>query len=281
MEPQHQNSYRLVTSHIEVFSCVFRHDYYENRLCNDLSFLPTPRTSSVIKNYNLVFKTRAGGFALAANAKMDLKNSVYMDPFDLDFEFKFTNPYFHSFTVLASDPEVRYFLDDNLETVVELGAKQGIVDAALEKPGVSGVIRIKHVANFPILPIPGGSDGYFKPRSKEVQFINRLIRPVYLCYCSQERISDFQGMVILNEGEFRGVVEFGLPELVTTASGLIAYKFTAKQDIPMKLLWKGHFRLERSNQLGTYKKTLPNPSAQSIKFDSIINAYISENFVKL
>lgn len=280
MESQHQNSYRFITSHIEVFSCVFRHDYYENRLCNDLTFQPTPQTSSVIKNYNLIFKTRSGGFALAANGTSDFMNPVYMDPFDLDFEFKFTNPYFHSFTVLESDPEVRYFLDDSLEPVVELGAKQGTIDAALEKTGVSGVIRIKHVPKSPILPLIGSS-GRFQPRSKEVNFINRLIRPVYLCYCSQEKVSEFQGLSIISEGEFKGVVEFGLPELVTTDSGLIAFKFIAKQNIPMKLLWKGYFRLERSNQLGIYKKTLPNPSAKSIKFDFKINAHISENFVKL
>jgi hypothetical protein len=49
----------------------------------------------------------------------------------------------------------------------------------------------------------------------------------------------------------------------------------------MKSLWKGYFRLERTNQLGVYRKTLPNPSPKSIKYDPAINDYVSENFVKL
>jgi hypothetical protein len=68
---------------------------------------------------------------------------------------------------------------------------------------------------------------------------------------------------------------------VTTESGLIAYKFTANQIIPMKFLWKGYFRLERTNQLGVYRKTLPNPSPKSIKYDVMLNGYIAEMYVKL
>jgi hypothetical protein len=77
------------------------------------------------------------------------------------------------------------------------------------------------------------------------------------------------------------VLEFGSPELVTTDSGLIAYRFVANQSMPMKSVWKGFFRLERTNQLGVYRKTLPNPSPKSIKYDPWINAYVSENYVKL
>jgi hypothetical protein len=278
---QHHSSYRFVTKYLEVFSCVFLHDYYQRGVCNDLVFKPTSRTSFLLKNYNLIYKARVGGFALAANSGRDYSNLIYKDPFELDFEFKFTNKHFHSYTVLMSDPEVRYFLDDNLEAIVQLDARQGTMDPELDKPGLSGVIRIKHVPDFPILPFSGVQGARFQPRSKEVVFTNRLIRPVYLCYCSEDKISDFQGLVIENEGEFKGLLDFGAPELVTTNSGLIAYKFIANQNIAMKYLWKGYFRLERTNQLGIYKKTLPNPSPQSIKYDPAINDYISENFVKL
>ena len=233
------------------------------------------------QNYNLIFKPRAGGFALAANSDRDFSNAIYKDPFVLDFEFKFSSIYFHSYTVLVSDPEVKYFLDDNLEATVQLDAKQGTIDPELDRPGLSGIIRIKHQADFPILPLPVAQGRRFKPRSKEVVFKNRMIRPVYLCYCSEEKVSDFQGLIIENEGEFKGVLDFGSPELVTTESGLIAYKFTANQIIPMKFLWKGYFRLERTNQLGVYRKTLPNPSPKSIKYDVMLNGYIAEMYVKL
>jgi hypothetical protein len=278
---QFQNSYRLITKYLEVFSCVFLHDCYQSRVCNDLTFKPTPQTNFLLKNYNLIFKPRAGGFSLAANSERDFSNPIYKDPFVLDFEFKFTNVYFHSYTVLVSDPEVRYFLDDNLEATVYLDAKQGTTDPELDRPGMSGVIRIKHEADFPILPLLGAQGSRFKPRSKEVVFENRQIRLVYLCYCPEERVSDFQGLVIENEGEFKGVVEFGSPELVTTDSGITAYKFISNQSIPMKFLWNGYFRLERTNQLGVYRKTLPNPTPKSIKYDLMLNGYISESYVKL
>lgn len=278
---QHQNSYRYVTKYMEIFSCVFMHEFYEGNICSDLSFQPTPHTSLLIKNYNLVFKQKAGGFMLAANSVKDYSHPIFKDPFYLDFEFKFTNRHFHSFTVLVSDPEVRYFLDDNLEATVQLGAQHGTTDPNLEKPGLSGVIRIKHDPNFPVLPIVGEDSSRFKPRSKQVFLKNRSIRPVYICYCSQDAVDNFKGMVVYNEGEFKDRVDFDPPQLVTTDSGLIAYKFVANQEIPMKSLWKGYFRLERTNQLGVYRKTLPTPSPQSIKYDPNINGYISESYVKL
>lgn len=278
---QHQSSYRFVTQYLEVFSCVFLHDYYERSICNDILLQPTLQTNFLLKNYNLIFKTKIGGFALAANAGKDYTNLIYKDPFTLDFEFKFTNKYFHSYTVLMSDPEVRYFLDDNLEVIVKLGSRQGTIDPELDKPGLSGILRIKHVPEFPILPITGAQADRFRPRSKEVVFENRMVRLVYFCYCTEEKVTDFQGLIIESEGEFKGVVEFGAAELLTTNSGLIGYKFVANIDLSMKSLWKGYFRLERTNQLGIYRKTLPNPSPKSIKFDPAINTYVSENFVKL
>ena len=277
----YQNSYRFVTKYTDVFSCVFLHGYYEGEICTDLNFQPTAHTKFLMKNYNLIFKLRPGGFLLAVNSDKDFSNLIYRDPFELDFEFKFTNPHFFSITVLLTNPEIRYLIHDNLESSVQLGTMEGVSDPGFEKPGVSGILKIKHDPNFPILPLIGGSADRFIPRSKQVLLTNRWIKLVYICYGSEETIRQFEGLVIENEGEFKGKVEFDPPQLITTDSGLIAYKFVAKQDFPMKSIWKGFFKLSRTNQLGVYRKTLPNPSPQSIKFDPSINSYISENLVKL
>jgi hypothetical protein len=277
----HQSSYRFVTKFTEVFSCVFLHGYYEGEICTDLSFQPTTQTKFLIKNYNLIFKLRPGGFVLAVNSDKDFSNIIYKDPFELEFEFKFTNPHFFSITVLLNNPEVRYLINDNLESSVQLGASEGVSDPEFEKPGLSGIMKVKHDPNYPILPFVGGSADPFVSRSKQVLLTNRWIKPVYICYGSEETLRQFEGLVIENEGEFKGKVEFDPPQLITTDSGLIGYKFVAKQEFPMKSIWKGFFKLSRTNQLGVYKKTLPNPSPQSIKFDPSVNSYISENLVKL
>ena len=276
-----QSSYRYVTKFTEVFSCVFLHGYYDSEICTDLSFQPSSRTKFLIKNYNLIFKPRPGGFVLADNSDKDFSNLIYKDPFELDFEFRFTNPHFFSFTVLLTNPEIRYLIDDNLESSVQLSALEGVADPELDKPGLSGIIKVKHDPNYPILPLVGGLAERFVPRRKQVFLTNRMIKLVYICYSSEETIRQFEGMTIENEGEFKGRVEFDSPQLITTDSGLTAYKFVAKQELPMKSTWKGFFKLSRTNQLGVYKKTLPNPSPQSIKFDPFVNSYISENFVKL
>lgn len=90
----HQNSYRFVTKFTEVFSCVFQHGYYDGEICTDLSFQPSSRAKFLLKNYNLIFKPRPGGFVLAVNSDKDFSNLIYREPFELDFEFRFTNPHF-------------------------------------------------------------------------------------------------------------------------------------------------------------------------------------------
>ena len=246
-----------------------------------MNFLPNERTKLLIRNYNLVFKPQPGGFVLATNSEKDFSNSVYKDPFDLDFEFKFTNRYFHSFTGLTIDPEIRYFLADDSRERVEIGSNFEIRDSEFEKPGVSGVLRITHLPDYPLLPLKNGDSSPFRSRKKEFLFKSRQIKPVYICYVSESNLEQFQGLMIEGEGEFKDVVDFAPPELIKTSSGLIAFKFVAKNEIPMKSSWKGWFKLQRFNQLGLYKKTLPNPNPQSIKFDLTHNAFISENYVKL
>ena len=277
----HTTSYRYVNTYIEILSCVFRHDFYENNICNEVTFLPNERTKLILRNYNLIFKTTLGGFVLAANSDKDYSNSIFRDPFDLDFEFKFTNRYFHSFTSLTIDPEVRYFFNDDQKDQTTIGPELEIRDPEFEKPGVAGILRIKHLPDYPLLPIMSADSNPFQSRMKEFLFKSRPILPVYICYFPESNINQFQGLSIEGEGEFRDAVDFDPPVFTKTSSGLTAFKFVAKNEIPMRASWKGCFKLQRTNQLGMYKKTLPNPNPQNIKFSLTHNAFISENYVKL
>lgn len=257
------------------------HDYYIDRICNELVIQPTPATSALMKNYQLIFKSTVGGFALAANNNKDYRPGVFKDSFELNFEFRFTNPYFFSFTALNLDPEARYFVDDDLRSSVLFLPEMQTDNPELDRPGISGILRIKHLSDYSVLPFVGTDSSNFIPRSKIVYIKPREIKLVYICYTSDDNIDHFQGLTIEIEGVFDGLVSFGEPERIETLSGLSAFKFTTETQIPMKAFWKGVFRLELNNQLGFYRKSLPNPSPKSIKYDFTINNYISENYVKL
>lgn len=276
-----KTTYRYINNYIEVFSCLFMHDYYIDRICNELVIQPTPATSALMKNYQLIFKSTLGGFALAANNSKDYRPDVFKDSFDLNFEFRFTNPYFFSFTALNLDPEARYFVDDDLRSSVLFLPEMQTDNPELDRPGISGILRIKHLSDYSVLPFVGTDSSNFIPRSKIVYIKPREIKLVYICYASDDNIDHFQGLTIEIEGVFDGLVSFGEPERIETLSGFPAFKFTTETQIPMKGSWKGVFRLERNNQLGYYRKSLPNPSPKSIKYDFTINNYISENYVKL
>lgn len=278
---QNQSVYRYVSKYVEIFSCLFMHNYYSSKICNELVIQPTPATKNQIKDLQLVFKPIAGGFALAANSSKDYSNGVFKSSFDLNFEFKFSNPHFFSFTALNPDPEVRYFLKDDLKPSVFFTSDLRSDSPSLDRPGISGVLSLTHSQEAPILPIMGLESGSFEPRNKVVYMKPRAIKPVYICYTQDVSLAYFEGLTIEIEGEFKGIVSFGPPEEIETRGGMKAFKFTSKEVFIMKDSWKGHFRLVRNNQLGSYRKILPNPNPQSIRFDSPTNTYISENYVKL
>lgn len=276
-----RNTYRHKSQFEEIFSFVLMHEYYLDKLCKDLVIQPTLTTKLLIKNYKLIFVPVNGGFSLVANTENDYNNAVFQDHFDLDFEFKFKNPYFYSFTSLNINPEVRYFLDDNFEKVVHLREDHQVTSETLNRPGIAGIMRLKHTKEHSILPLKGENISKFQARNKVVYLKPRLVKLVFICYTSENNLNQFDGMKIKNEGEFEGKVSFENLELVETASGLITYKFTSKELIPMKSSWNGYFIIEKLNHLGTYRKSLPNPRPQTIKFDPYNNTYISENYVKL
>jgi len=278
---QDQISYRYTNSYTEVFSCLFMHDYYLNRVCNEIDVMPTSATSELIKNYQLIFKPISGGFALAANTARDYSNAVFRDSFNLNFEFRFLNPYFYSFTALNIDPDVKYFLDDNFMSSVLFGSEVQTAAPELDRPGLSGILNVKHNPNYPILPIDGSDKDTFIVRSKVVYIKPREVRLVYICYTNDPHLDNFEGLTIEIEGVFKDIIAFSAPEQILTASGLHAVKFTSESFLPMKASWRGFFKLERRNQLGFYQKSLPNPSPKTIKFDNTTKTYISENYVKL
>jgi len=257
------------------------HDYYVNRLCNELVILPTPATSALIKNYQLIFKQISGGFALAANSAKDYSNVVFKDSLNLNFEFRFLNPYFYSFTSLNFDPEVKYFLEDNFMSSVLFGPEMQTAAPELDRSGLSGILNVKHNPNYPILPIDGLDKDTFKVRSKVVYIKPREVRLVYIFYTNDPTPDNLEGLTIEIEGVFKDSIAFSAPEQILTASGLHAVKFTSESFLSMKASWRGFFKLERRNELGSYLKSLPNPSPKTIKYDITTKTYISENYVKL
>lgn len=278
---QAQTSYRYVSNYTEVFSCFFMHDFYSNRICNEIIFKPTLETEILIKNLQLLFKTNGGGFSLAINTSKDYSSAVFKVPFNLNFEFRFTNPFFNSFSAINFDPETRYFLEENWKSSVLLGSEMQNNSTELDRPGISGILRVSHTPDFPILPLDYSNAGKFLARSKVVYIKPREVKLIYICYASDVNLDHFEGLGIAMEGVFQGIISFGMPAQCKTPSGLNALKFTSETPLLMKASWRGVFKLERRNQLGYYRKSLPNPNPQSIKYDITTNSFISENYVKL
>lgn len=276
-----QTTYRFVSKFQEVFSCLFVHEYYLNGVCSEVFIKPTIASNALLSDLQLVFKSTVGGFSLVANSAKDYGSNVFGESFDLNFEFKFTNPFFHIFSELDVNPETRYFLEEDFKKEILFDDSVQSNSPELDRPGISGVLKLTHQENKPLLPRQGSDETVFTPRSKLIRIGSRKIKIVYICYSAQNNLAHLTGLNIEIEGFFKGIVTFSPPEIFQTAAGFAAVRFVTEQHLSMQSSWRGVFRLERMDQLGDFKKSLPNPSPKSIKYDFTTNTFISENYVKL
>jgi len=275
-------TYRYSSSYLEVYSLVFLHEYYENRLCQEIKIEPTATTISYLKDNQLIFKPINGGFTIVANENVDYTPKVFHEHSTLDFEFKFTNKYFLLFSDLNIDPETKYYIEEINSEVVYLNQGYETTAPELDRPSLDGVIRLFHEEQNPILPIRGIGDEEFKARFQMVYIKPRPVRLVYYCYGSTDKILQFQDSLnIISTGEFLDQIHFDAPEMVTTSSGMSAWRFISHESIFLKASFNGQLKIESNTPFGVYNKTLPNPSPSTIKYDPKVNLYISENYVKL
>ena len=97
---------QVESRHKEFFGVLCMHNYYSDKICRDLEFVPTLETAMLLRNYKLVFKSAAFGFVVLYTPGDSEDRLRKMPPKSrLSFVVKNKNQRFMNFTQIPFWPE--------------------------------------------------------------------------------------------------------------------------------------------------------------------------------
>ena len=108
-------SLQVDSRHKEFFGVLCLHDYYNDFVCKDLEFEPTPETAVLLRNYKLIFKPADFGFLILYSPDSSEEKLRSLPPKTrFSFLIRNRNPKFMNFTKIKFWPEGVAFHYSNL-----------------------------------------------------------------------------------------------------------------------------------------------------------------------
>ena len=93
-----QNSISLKTNFKKIVEVLVFHEYYKNRNCHTVEFIPDQQSRSIIRNHDLLFRQTAQGFVLLQNRDTKTKSPSFLGPVTFGFNMVFKDVLFLNLT---------------------------------------------------------------------------------------------------------------------------------------------------------------------------------------
>lgn len=257
------------------------HDYYVNGVCRDFSFQPTVDTLMKLRNNRMRYRELDGGFELAIDMNHDFSNPIYQREEVFQFLFKNNNPQFLQYTDMPFVSSASMVLDtarsfgERLHEGETFPATQFM---ETDQDGYHGVFQIRHDLSKPLWSKPVPSYQYY------IRFGARKVRVRYIFYGNNELVEYYSKFNIEQGEEAAQHIKFMAPKPIELRNGESAFECVSEEAVPLKNLWDYPLKVKREKGNGTpfdYRKTLPSPKPDGVKFDETLNGFVTEVFVKL
>ena len=278
--------YRYTTNFELFFKVLIIHNYYKNGQCRDLTIKPTTETIRKIKGYNIIFKPQNDGFILALNQLKDYSKSTFLKPETFDFEFKIKNPTFLKFTDLPYESSQFHVFDNLIGDEGRMHPEKYVNEKtcqSIDNDGLAGVIRVQHTPENPLF-FNSTEEKKNKAKLHYIHFNNRKVRIKYYFYGNNELTNYLQFVNIENVNNINVNHIFTKPQEITLRNGANGFVVTTIEEVELNEDLTDYWIIKKDKGGGSpfeYKKVLPLPRPESVVYDSSVEGFISEIFVKL
>lgn len=262
------------------------HDYYVDGRCRDLDIRPTPETQARLRGCRLLFRREDDGFLLALDGQADHSAPIFSRPETFDFVFRVANPHFIRYTDLPFESSQFHFFESKTGGGSCLHAGSFVDGSSIlpsDADGVTGLIRIVHDAEQPLIP-PAGSTEPDAVRLHFVRFNTRSVSIRYLFHGSEGLAADFHEYSVENFEMNGKPYIFSRPRLRSLRNGESAFEVVSEGQVELKRFLEGHGTLKKARSAGNpflYRKALPLPKPENVAFDPALKQFFAELFVKL
>lgn len=281
MIEQVRHSMRYATQFGSAVQFFVLHDYYNGLACPDFTFRPTADTLLLIRNFRMKYRSVANGFEMALDLNHDFDYPMYEREQVFSFVFENRNPLFLQFTDMPFMASKLLQFDSNNVWDERLHEGESVNPALFldsNEDGIQGVIHIRHTPEKPLWGKNRANYRYY------IRFQNRKVKIRYIFYGNQDLVENFSTFRIEGSDELEKHYIFTAAEPYLMRNGDTAFSCTSVEELPLKNVWKNPLVVKRARGNGSpfdYRKVLPFPRPEGVKFDEILTSFVSDVFVKL
>ena len=256
------------------------HEFYTNRIYNNVTFLPTPESAALIKNYQMLFRSLSNGFVLLYNRNSKVNSPVFDGPLDLQIDMDFTDNLFINFTEIPYAQNQMLSFKNNLPNS-NLLHKGNFVDQSNAKEsdqaGITGRIVLSINENNEIFGIDT-LDKELETKFYNINFDSRSVIVRYNFYFTVTK-PDFSNYFIVDSKNQNKRTQFNQR---TLANGMEVFTMELENTFKLKDRYDEVYYLKKEDEFyKSFSKSLPQPNPRNFSFDSDRSTFLSDIYIKL
>jgi hypothetical protein len=254
------------------------HNYFESNKLGTYDLIPTTETNDLIRNYNLLVRKKENKFFILKNNESNLGSPVFKGNVILNFVMKFKDSLFLNITDIPFQYKQKFILTSINAEAGKL--HQGYYAGAsiiqpYDENGIVAEINFKINEDNEFF---GNDDKKTIPLKYFVRFNSRTVMFRYNFYFTKKD-NDFQDFFILDENTNISYKDFSKR---TLENEMEVFSFILPKEVKMNEKYSNRLYLKKEDEFNkSYSKYLSHPEPSNLKFDSTLNVYFLEVFVKV
>lgn len=270
-----QNSISLKTNFKQIVEVLVFHEYYKNRNCTTIDFVPDQQSRSMIRNYDLLFKKTAQGFVLLQNRDSKTTSPSFLGPVTFGFNMVFKDVLFLNRTNMPYQNNQLMLFNNETPDRDRLHDDSYVGEKDIQPYAGNGIVgKIELILNQ--------KDEFFGLETRSLDsyqykifFDARTFILRYNFYFTGPE-GDINKFYILNEKDGKRYQNFTARKL---ENGMDVFSLELTDEVKLKEQFDFLFYLKKEDEFDkSFSKFLPHPEPKNLSFDAKRNLFIIDLF---
>lgn len=270
-----QNSVSLKTNFKQIVEVLVFHEYYKNRNCTTIDFVPDQQSRSMIRNYDLLFKKTAQGFVLLQNRDSKTTSPSFLGPVTFGFNMVFKDVLFLNRTNMPYQNNQLMLFNNETPDRDRLHDDSYVGEKDIQPYAGNGIVgKIELILNQ--------KDEFFGVETRSLDsyqykifFDARTFILRYNFYFTGPE-GDINKFYILNEKDGKRYQNFTARKL---ENGMDVFSLQLTDKVKLKEQFDFLFYLKKEDEFDkSFSKFLPHPEPKNLSFDAKRNLFIIDLF---
>ena len=274
------NRYDYISNFSKILELSLYHEFFMNNELVAFDLIPDKETSDLIKNYNLILRKKENTFIILKSNNSNLSSVVFAGPIAMSFILKFNDLLFLNKTDMPFQYNQKFILKSTDSDKNRLHPNT-YVDESIIEPyddnGLIGHVLFELNQNNEFFGFED-SESDVKPLKLYARFNSRIVKFRFNFY-DTENEKDFSNFFVYDENTNERYNDFSSRIL---ENGMKVQSFVMPKEVKMNETYNHKLFLKKEDEFNkSFNKFLPHPTPNNLKFDTDINTFFLESFIKI